>query len=65
MACMLLDFALVVLKILMFKVLGITDISKIEFLNICGTERVGVLYTNFCLGLFFYATSTFVCFSPI
>ena len=65
MVCTLLDFGLVVLKIMMFKVLGIIDISKIEFLNICGTERVDVLYTNFCLGLFFYATSTFVYFSPI
>ena len=36
----LIDFALVVLKLLMFKVCGIIGISKIEFFNFSGTERV-------------------------
>ena len=35
----LIDFALVVLKLLMFKVCGIIGISKIEFINFSGTER--------------------------
>ena len=34
------DFALVVLKLLMFKVYGIIRISKINFLNFSGTEGV-------------------------
>ena len=40
MVCKLIDFALVVLKLLMFKVCNIIGISKIEFLIFCGTERV-------------------------
>ena len=36
----LVDFALVVLKLLMFKVYGIIRISKINFLNFSGTEGV-------------------------
>ena len=40
MVCRLIDFALVVLKLLMFKVCVIIGISKIEFFNLCGTERV-------------------------
>ena len=36
----LIDFALVVLKLRMFKVCGITGISKIEFFNLFRTERV-------------------------
>ena len=36
----LIDFALVVLKLLMFKVCGIIGISKIEFFSFSGTERV-------------------------
>ena len=36
----LIDFVLVVLDILMFKVCGITGISKIEFFIFFGTERV-------------------------
>ena len=36
----LIDFALVVLTLLMFKVRVIMGISKIEFFNIFGTERV-------------------------
>ena len=40
MVCKLIDFALVVLKLLMFKVCRIIGISKIEFLIFCGTERV-------------------------
>ena len=38
--CRLIDFVLMVLKLLMFKVCVITDISKIEFFNFSGTERV-------------------------
>ena len=40
MVCSLIDFALVVLKLLIFKVCGITGIIKIEFSNIFATERV-------------------------
>ena len=40
MVCRLIDFALVVLKLLMFKVCEIIGISKIEFFNFSGTERV-------------------------
>ena len=40
MACGLIEFALVVLKLLMFKVCGIIGISKIEFFYFSGTERV-------------------------
>ena len=40
MVCRLIDFALVVLKLLMFKVCVIVGISKIEFFNFSGTERV-------------------------
>ena len=36
----LIDFAPVVLKLRMFKVCGITGISKIEFFNFFRTERV-------------------------
>ena len=36
----LIDFAVVVLKLLMFKVCVIIGISKIEFFNFSGTERV-------------------------
>ena len=36
----LIDFALVVLKLLMFKVCGSIDISKVECFNLSGTERV-------------------------
>ena len=36
----LIDFALVFLRLLMFKVCGIVGISKIEFLNFSGTKRV-------------------------
>ena len=38
--CRLIDFALVVLELLMFKVCGIIGISKIEFFNFPGNERV-------------------------
>ena len=34
------DLALVVLYFLMFKVCGIIGISKIEFFNFSGTERI-------------------------
>ena len=40
MVCKLIDFALVVLKLLMFKVCVIIGISKIEIFNFSGTERV-------------------------
>ena len=40
MVCRLIDFALVVLKLWMFKVRGIIVISKIEFFKFSGTERV-------------------------
>ena len=36
----LIDFALVVLKLLMFKVCVISGISKIKIFNFPGTERV-------------------------
>ena len=39
MAYRLIDFALVVLKLLMFKVCGIIGTSKIEFFNFSGKER--------------------------
>ena len=38
--CWLIDFALVVLKLLMFKVCVIIGISRIEFFNFSGSERV-------------------------
>ena len=40
MVCKLIDFALAVLKLLMFKFCGIIGISKIEFDSYSGTERV-------------------------
>ena len=40
MVCWLIDFVLVVLKLLMFKVCVIIGISKIEFFNFSGAERV-------------------------
>ena len=40
MVCRLIDFALVVLKLLMFKVCVIIGILKIEFFNFSGTESV-------------------------
>ena len=40
MVCRLIDFALVVLKLLMFKFCVTIGISKIEFFNFSGTERV-------------------------
>ena len=42
MVCSLIDFALVVLDILMFNVWGIIGISKIEFFNFSGTETVNI-----------------------
>ena len=38
--CRLINFALVILKLFMFKVDGIIGISKIEFFNFSGSERV-------------------------
>ena len=40
MECRLIDFALVVLELFMFKVCGIIGISKIKFFDFSGTERV-------------------------
>ena len=40
MTCRLIDFALVVLYLMMFKVGGIIGISKIEFFNFSSIERV-------------------------
>ena len=40
MVCRLIDFVLPVPKLLMFKVCGIIGISKIEYFNFSGTERV-------------------------
>ena len=39
MVCRLIDFALVVLELLMFKVCGIIGISKIKFFNFSSNER--------------------------
>ena len=40
MVCRLINFAPVILKLLIFKASGIIGVTKIEFSNICGTERV-------------------------
>ena len=40
MVCRWIDFAFVVPELLMFKIYGIIDISKIEFFNFSGNERV-------------------------
>ena len=40
MVCSLIEFATVIVKLLMFKVCGIIGISKIGFFNFSGTERV-------------------------
>ena len=40
MVCRLIDFALEVLKLLMFKDCGIIGISKTDFFKFSGTERV-------------------------
>ena len=40
MECKLIDFEFVVLKLLMFEVCGIIGVTKIQFSNISGTERV-------------------------
>ena len=47
MVCRLIDFALVFLKLLVFKVCGIIGISEIEFFNFSGTERVKQNQKNF------------------
>ena len=45
MVCRLIDFALAILELLMFKVCGIITISKIEFFNFSVNERVkGTLF---------------------
>ena len=40
MICRLIDFALVILELLMFKVCGVNGISKIEFFNFSCNKRV-------------------------
>ena len=40
MRCRLIDFALVVLRLLIFKFCGIIGVLKIELFNFSGTERV-------------------------
>ena len=50
--CSLTDFALVVLKLLMFKVCGIIGISKIELFNYSSNERVNgtsLLLSSMCI----------------
>ena len=47
MICRLIDVALVVLKLLMFKVCVIIGISRIEFFNFSGTERVNIRWFVF------------------
>ena len=47
MICRLIDFAPLVLKLLIFKVCVTTDISKMEFFNFSGTERVNICYFVF------------------
>ena len=37
---MLIDFALVVIKLLIFKVWGIIGVSKMEFSNFFGNEKI-------------------------
>ena len=43
MVCRLIDFALVVLKLLMFEVCGIIGVTKIEIYKISGTGRVNFM----------------------
>ena len=45
--CRLIDFALVVLKLLMVKFCGIIRISKMEFIEFSGTERDKEKDTNY------------------
>ena len=40
MVCRVIDFALVVLELLLFKVCEIIGISKIEFFNFSGNEKI-------------------------
>ena len=47
MVCRLMDFAFVVLRLLMFKVCGIIGISKIEFFKFSGTEKVNGYFSPF------------------
>ena len=42
----LIDFAFLVLELLMFKVFGVTRISKIEFFNFSGTEKVKPCFSD-------------------
>ena len=51
MVCRLTDFALVVLKLLMFKVCGINGISKIKCFNFSSTKRVKNKNSNVLFGM--------------
>ena len=46
--CRLIEFALAVPKLLMFKICGITGISKIEFFNFFCTEMLNDLSNKVC-----------------
>ena len=46
MVCRLIDFALLILKLLMFKLCAIIGISKIGFFNFSGKERVKQNHKN-------------------
>ena len=54
MVCRLISFIFVVLKLFIFTLCGIIGISKIEFFNFSGTERVNVIY-SFCVHVGFCA----------
>ena len=47
MFCRLIDFAPMVLELLMFKVCGIIGISKIKFFNFSGTESYLLIICEF------------------
>ena len=50
----LIDFALLVLELLMFRICGIIGISKIEFFNFSGNERVKTIYRQNIIILIFF-----------
>ena len=47
MVCRLIDFTLVVLKLLMFKVCGVIGLRKIDFFNFSGTEKTSNFLRTF------------------
>ena len=55
MVCRLIDFALVVLELLMYKGCGIIGISRIEFFNFSGNQRANDQYS------FYKETSQLIC----